>query len=236
MANIFLLSEINPRGVRWHNPISQADRWFNLLSQADLKFIGDPRSASLTQMIKLIHQRVDERGGQLLLRDWNHLDFVAVSPIVKPFPFEREPTNHLSLAAAMSNDFKIRNIAIVRHPLDQAESTMKFLPKNNLPPLEYFLAAQRRFAEVVVDIDFIRYEDFVQNTDGQLARICTALDMIFDPEYRKKWSSYSTITGDTGNKSTISLSPRKQPSPEVMERLLSNADYCRTCEILNYQP
>ncbi|MDX1486414.1 MAG: hypothetical protein R3229_18230 [Alphaproteobacteria bacterium] len=232
MAGVFLLSEINPRGLHRFNPIFQADRWFNLLSPADLNSIGDPHAAGLNSMIKLIHQRVEERGGHLILRDWNHLDFLAV-------PFESKPTNRLSLAEAMSDDFELRQIAIVRHPLDQARSTVRILPKNNIPTAEYIFSAQRRFAEAIYDIGFIRYEDFVLNPDLELRKICTALDVAFDPEYREKWPSYKNITGDTESvsmeRSAISMSQRKrQSSPEFMKKLLSNADYRKTCEILNY--
>ena len=233
MSDVILLSEINPRGLSRFNPIDQASRWFELLTDDDLASIEDPKTAPLPELIDLVYRRAEERGASLVIRDWAHLDYVAV-------PFETEPVNRLSLADALADTYDLRQIAITRHPMEQTESTFRILPPDNLPTLEHVLTAQRRYAEAAVDIGFVRYEDFVAETDGELRKICDKLELEYDPGYADRWAAYSTITGDTGaadgTETTISLPPRKPPPPEILERLLANSDYQKTCELLGYPP
>lgn len=149
MAGVVLLSEINPRGLNRFNPVDQARRWFDLLSDEDLAAIGDPKGAPLDMMIERIDARVRDRGSQLVIRDWTHLDFVAA-------PFLEEPTNRLSLADALAGRFEITQIEITRHPLDQTESILRTWSGESMPPLDTFLTAERRYAELISPIGFVR--------------------------------------------------------------------------------
>ncbi|MDP7339971.1 MAG: hypothetical protein QF786_11700, partial [Vicinamibacterales bacterium] len=46
--------------------------------------------------------------------------------------------------------------------------------------VEAFLAGYRRFAEEAVRLDFVRYENFVEDPNGALTTLCERLSLDFD--------------------------------------------------------
>ena len=184
-------------------------------------------------MIERIDARVRDRGSQLVIRDWTHLDFVAA-------PFLEEPTNRLSLADALAGRFEITQIGITRHPLDQTESILRTWSGESMPPLDTFLTAERRYAELISPIGFVRYEDFVAGPDAVLGEICDRLDIEFDPDYRDRWRHYTTITGDTApgqsEITSITVPIRKDVPDQIRAHLLASDHYLKTCALLGYDP
>ena len=89
MDRACLLSEIHPAGAGLIqpaqyriNPLAQAFQWHGLITQSDL---GGFRTSSPTfdGVMHLIERRARERGLNLIVRDWTHLDFVGV-PFCRP--------------------------------------------------------------------------------------------------------------------------------------------------------
>ena len=111
MNGVILLSEINPRGWRVH-PLVQTEKWFGLLTNDDMAELESRPEPEFTNIIGLVYERCVENGKQLVIRDWNHLDFLAL-------PFLHTQTNRFSLIDALQNSFKIEQICLVRHPMDQ---------------------------------------------------------------------------------------------------------------------
>jgi hypothetical protein len=236
MDGVFLLSEINPRGLHRFNPLVQAHRWFGLLTEDEVRQWADA-GMTLAEAMDRLSARAEEKGGRLVVRDWSHMDFMAL-------PFADKPTNRLTLVEALRGTFSIRNAAIVRHPADQTESLVRTWPGEALPPLGTFLRANRDFAEVLcaedAPVPFFRYEDFTRDPDGVLRLLCETLDVPFDAGYADRWGRYDTITGDvTGSRGGLeAIRPleRNLPPPEVRERLMADEDYLRACALLGYDP
>ena len=97
MEGVVLLSEINPRGWVVH-PLAQANEWFGLLNDNDIAKLQSEPNLEFEKCIELIYERCIESGNQLVIRDWNHLDFVAL-------PYLSTQTNRLSLIDSLQNTY-----------------------------------------------------------------------------------------------------------------------------------
>lgn len=119
----------------------------------------------------------EENGGSLVIRDWTHLDFTGV-------PFWR-PTCRLKTYDALNAIPPTRHTCTVRHPVAQWRSLQRIQlgREGGLSPSDFF-EGYWRFAHQVVEIGFIRYEDFTNDPDRELERLCTMLGVPYDPGYR----------------------------------------------------
>ncbi|MBF0357544.1 MAG: tetratricopeptide repeat protein [Magnetococcales bacterium] len=234
MDNVVLLSEINPRGSHFFNPLDQAAKWHGLVPEFEHEAHIANRPESFIAAIEQIQQSCQKQGKTLLIRDWTWLDFIG-------YPF-RKPLYNLNLADVLSERFTIKSAITVRHPLDQWLSISAFNP-NKFPLmdkkiLDHVLYGSRRFSEKCTERDFIKYEDFTKNPDLQLKSICSQLDIEFDIEYKKRWQHYSLITGDrsgTRGKGSIASMPRRQVDNELLAIINSNPDYHAILDMLQYK-
>lgn len=229
MEGVVLLSEIHPRGLRMFNPLQQAVEWYGLLRPTDMAFL-EAGKMSFTESIGVIAERCAEQDKILILRDWNHLDYVGL-------PFV-QPGYRPQLAESLQSDFELIRFATVRHPLDQWLSlTRNPLFAERLAAGKY-LKGVRRFAEMASGTGMLHYEDFTTNPDAALMRLCTALQLPFDPGYRQRWASYKKITGDVlpgrSEAGEISSLPRQDMPAEAQQAFESRADYQRILQLMNY--
>jgi protein O-GlcNAc transferase len=229
MQGVVLLSEIHPQGLHMFNPLQQAVEWYGLLRPTDLAHV-EAGKLSFAQAIGLIAERCAAQDRILILRDWNHLDFIGL-------PFT-QPGYRPLLAATLQADFELIRFATVRHPLDQWLS----LSRNPLfaarLPAGKYLKGVRRFAEMASGTGMLHYEDFTENPDSALTGLCAALSVPFDPAYRQRWASYKNITGDVlpgrSEAGEISTLPRQDIAAEARQAFEDRADYQRILELMNY--
>jgi hypothetical protein len=187
MDRVVLLSEIHPLGAQIYNPLDQASDWYELLTKTDIT-LASSTTLGFADAIMLIEKRCRERGDQLVLRDWSHLDYTGV-------PFTR-PVGHSRLVQALEPHFRLLRFATVRHPLDQWLSMNRQAVMHGKIKPSVFLAGARAFARMAMDTGFVRYEDFTAEPDDALERICAGLDLQFDAEYRGRWQDNVFVTGD----------------------------------------
>lgn len=239
MPGHILLSEIHPRWS-WFNPLVQAHEWFNLISKKEIK---QAQSIKYIDAIRLISQRCLEKGQQLIIRDWSHVDFIPGS---YPVP----PVYRLSQYELLKDYFDIRHIAIVRHPLDALLSLALVKDFRDRIDVSLYLEGLRHFARLAAEIGFIRYEDFCDTPPATMEKICRTLDLTYDPGFSGKFHLYTTVTGDTtlpgqqhtltgdpvGKRSSnvIRRPPQRPAPPELLKRIESNKDYREILEILGY--
>lgn len=231
MDGVLLLSEIHPRGARWFNPLVQAQRWFALFSPSELEGFRREGQIDFAEAIGRIGERAGARGLDLVLRDWSHLDFTGV-------PFVPRPTYRLLLADALRARFELVQTCTVRHPIDQWLSVSRLQVVQGRLFLEPFLLGYRRFAELAVEIGFLRYEDVVAAPATGLAELCRRLELRFDPTFERRWASFDRITGDVGGSrggGEIRPVPRRPVERELLEAFGQNEDYRRSLELLGYQ-
>ncbi len=230
MGTVILLSEINPRGTKYFDPLNQAATWFRLFSEDDFKRIS-ANSMGFTEAIDLIRRRAAERGKEIVIRDWTHLDFTAV-------PFLPQRSYRLTTANVLRAAFDVVHMATVRHPIDQWLSLRQLEIMHGKIQMEQFLRDYLRFAETSREIGFVRYEDFTRDPDGVLRVLCARLDLPFDPQYRQRWKAYRNITGDVASDAPardIATGARRPMEPGLLERFEANADYRTALELLGYK-
>lgn len=232
MNDNLLLSEIHPQGIERFNPLQQAHDWFHLFSQEELENFNN-QQLSLIDAIDLIQQRSQEYDYNLIIRDWAHLDFFGI-------PWINYPSYRLGLAETLATDFHLKQIAILRHPIDQWLSLRRLAVLQGQLTLEGFLRGYLEFAKLAHQIGFIRYEDFTIHPDATLKHLCQQLDMTFDPEYRSKWSNYTKITGDITTNYTDSFNfkfnfyTNKQLDQELLEQLAHSQYYQDIIKLTQY--
>jgi hypothetical protein len=230
MSDVVLLSEIHPRGSRLFNPLRQAQQWFQLLTAADVERLRIAGAIAFGDAIALVYERCQERGKTLLLRDWSHLDFTAV-------PFLPAPSYRLTIAEVLGEQFEVRHMATVRHPLDQWLSLRNLALVHGKLSLEAFMRGYRRFAEHCTQIGFVRYEDFTRGPREALQLLCRELDLRYDPGWEQRWSSYTTITGEVQSRragTRIAPVPRQAMEAGLRETCEANTDYRESVRLLGY--
>lgn len=234
MNDVVLLSEVNPRGWTVH-PLIQARDWFGLLTDDDMAKLESEPELEFMEVIGLIHRRCAENRKRLVIRDWSHLDFLAI-------PFLEAPTNRLSLIEALQQTYKIKQVFQVRHPMDQSLSILRLAiwKENGKPDLKLLFKGMRLFAEYAANTGFIRYEDFVENHQKELSNSCEILDIPFDRNYIHDWKHNKNITGNLngsrGGTDQIKVLPRRVVSEFTRNEITSHSDYRTTCELLGYDP
>ena len=239
MDGVYLLSEIHPltgesnpqnRRITQHmNPLTQAVKWFDLLTDDDKRHLQQHKSVVFVDCMLLISERVQQVGGYLVLRDWTHLDFTAV-------PYLPRPSYRLLAAEFLERAFNVHNTTVVRHPLDQWLSLSKLRIMQGNINANTFLKGYRRFANLAVDIGFVRYEDFVHRPDESLQTLCARLHLPFDPNYRERWAKHKRFTGHHSEWTEIRANPRRVVDSSVLRRFRANQHYLESTEVLGYEP
>ncbi len=233
MDQVNLFSEIHPANLRVTNPMMQAHKWFKLINLKDVAR-WKIRPPSTLQFVMMCDLRAKDRGDTLVLRDWSHLDYVGV-------PFA-QPKYGYALADELKSAYEIKTVTTVRHPIDQFISLTELSvvqPKLNF---ELYLKGCAEFAQYAHENGFYKYEDFTKDPDSILSSICNDLDLKFDSEYKNKWYTYTTITGDTrpglgrgSTRKTIEHFGRKEIDESLLKAFRENTDYQRACELLGYE-
>lgn len=229
MDRVVLLSEIHPLGGRMFNPLQQAMDWYGLLRPAELEAARNSK-LSFSAAILLIARRCEEQGKLLVIRDWNHLDYIGI-------PFT-QPQYRPALCESLQAELELVRFVTVRHPLDQWLSLISNPWFADHLPLRKYLKGVRRFSEMATEIGFLHYEDFAADSDAALQKLCTRLELPFDTGYRDRWATYEHITGDVlpgrSKAGEIEPLPRQHLSQELIQRMTSRADYQRILKLLAY--
>ena len=228
MEQVVLLSEIHPLGTNYFNPITQAAQWFGLFDDLELKEFYSTL-IPFNNAMRLINDKVKLQDKKLVLRDWSHLDYMAV-------PFLPEANFRPMLYEILAEDFNIIHIATTRHPISQLLSMYRLaLFKDNLN-VEQYMHGYLKFAQAAKEIGFVRYEDFTYQPDEMLKQMTTALQLQYDPDYKNKWMYYRNITGDSDNQ-LQQIKPLKMPILEssLRKKFIGNKDYWSALNILGYK-
>ena len=232
MPRVVLLSEIHPLAVAKMNPVKQVTSWYDVLTPADQRRVQANPNMPFVDAVELINRRCTERNLLLVIRDWNHLDYMGR-------PYIANPTGRLFTAETLAPKLRGVPFTTVRHPLDQWMSLVKLPKIETSLPLELFLKGCADFAQEAVRIGFVRYEDFTKDPAAAMKTICERLEVPFDPTFVDRWWKYTKVTGDTqgsrGGKEQIVPLERRPVAPALLERFGQNASYRRTLELLGYE-
>jgi hypothetical protein len=232
MQGVALLSEIHPlvqKGDGSFHMLDQAVYWYGL--NPDLRRVGS--APSFNQVAQLVAREMASRQLQLVIRDWAHLDFMAV-------PSLQKPCHYSVLVESLKDDFAITQYHLVRHPVPQWLSTNKLAVISGKLSLEQYLEGHYRHALASAENGFVRYEDFCNDPERSLRLIAEKLDIAYDPEFIRKWPDYFKVTGDTHRLKKRSkggvIRPAEIPLVDAeLYRQLHDCDYYQwILELLGY--
>ena len=233
-----LLSETHPQALdRWTNLLGQAEQWHGLTTAREAQtWVG--KKLPYAGVVALLNARAEAKGQRLVLREWTHLDFAGV-PFVTP---------GMTPAAtqAVENNFTLRVVDTVRHPLDHWLSIQQIEPMRGLTLAAHLAscAAFARETERLRELEhhaIVTYEAFCDHPNDVLQRMSSVLGVPFDQAWQGRWADFAFITGDIassrGNQSdAISPLTPREVSPALLEACLANADYRQACASWGYNP
>ncbi len=229
MPNVTVLSEIDPLSQMQIG--QQAKRLFlptDLIygARVALRPIDpDTAVAMFRSALAELHRALSDTGRHLLLRGHAHSQFCSDTA-----PPDR-PTLHDILAEAGP----VLSVVTVRHPLDCYLSLIKNGWKTFTPfTLEGYARRHMAFLDRHRGLPLFRYEEFVEDPDGQLERMCAVLDLPFMPG-TESVISVVAISGDSGRSSAqIAHRARRAVSDEIETEIDKSPDYAALCTRLGY--
>lgn len=227
----YLLSEIHPL-ISVMSPIEQAYQWFDLMTDDEKQMLLTRPEFDYLESLKMIQRKVQEKNGNLIIRDWSHIDFTAI-------PFVNRCSYELTQSQLLSPHMEVNHLATVRHPIDSYLSVSKLSILQDKLTLENYLKGAKEFALKAEEIGFVKYEDFCEDPVGNLKNICRRLNVNYDDDFIHDFYSYSKITGEiTGGRAAGSVI-KKPKRPEIDRLLKQRINECREyweiLEILGYE-
>ena len=195
--NIILLSEIHPMGplIRekmgqdpsFAKPIYQAQSWYKLFNENDLDKIKG-KTLNFIEKIKFLNNKIRDKNKKLVIRDWSFIDFLG-EPYIKP-------TKKNTLFDILSDHFEIKNLYIIRDPLENYLSCCRrltFFLKNY--SFNVFLDGYYSYLQNISKDNLIEYEEFTKKPEKNLNKISSILNFNFDEKDLKNLDNLK-ITGD----------------------------------------
>jgi hypothetical protein len=226
LPGVALLSEVNPASVKLYpsfDPLYQDATWLRLLTKTDAEHFS-PRDLreveNFRQLIQVFYDRASAVGRQLVIRDYNYVEFVGA-------PFRRDPPRRLMLYAALPRAIPTASIALIRHPVDQWLSLGKHWPPASGAGPRAFCDAYAAFLRELGATTIFKYEEVIDEPEDQLRAVCANLSLRFAPSFMQRFHQFDGVTGDFTRLRDPSISPpaRKPAPPEVMEEFRSSNSF-----------
>ena len=106
-------------------------------------------------------------------------------------------TNRLTLIESLRPSYDIKQICLVRHPMDQSQSFLRLQIWQKYGESEFnlLLRSMRLFAEYASKIGFIRYEDFVGDHAEKLGNACQNLAFLMTKITHKTGNTIKKLPG-----------------------------------------
>ena len=239
MDGVCLLSEINPKGTNYFDPLRQAANWYGLVAEEETTQFNLQDESEFREAIEMIGNRAVERGMTFVVRDWSHVDwigfpFVDSPPMTSSWTAVRKPESN---GASRPNADPLHPMcATVRHPIDQYLSTKRLASLKDSWDEQAFWLGTRRFAESIQSMPWFRYEDFLERPAEMLKSLCGALEIAYDPGWQERWVRYDKVTGDVikQSRNTIRPSERQPLDLDFWVGLRDNEDLDATLQLLGY--
>lgn len=211
LPELIVLSETNPRSASLYhaqlNPLTQIREWFPGLAERLAEFneheIGYP--PLFGDLIHVLYSSAAEQGLQLVVRDYNYVDFIGV-PYVWPVPMD------LSLDAALAARFEMHSAVLVRQPAAQLASLRKHRAVKNVLTAEQFLAGSLKFAAAMRGCPIFRYEDLAGDPLAVFPKICESMGIPWNAEALERFASSDRATGNFSRLGEAAIRPAEKSS------------------------
>ena len=141
-----------------------------------------------------------------------------------------------AISDTLTEDYDLLSVVTVRHPLDSylgliKQGWAKFKPNT----LDEYSRRYLSFLEKYKALPIIRYEDFCDNPQKEIRKICELLRIDYNDNFLNTFSDY-TLSGDSGRTGLkkIKIRQRRDIPEEVKAELGSSAMYSRLTSALGY--
>lgn len=226
-ANVHILSEAHPTSnlaIRDEPSFSPTDL-AALTKYAHVPDINDLLKKLFHRNILEINQYIEDRGGALVVRYHTHSDYHVGEDSVTESSFD----------SMFSNDCEVLSVLTIRNPIDAFSSL-----KNNgwihfSPPT--FDEYCKRYLQHLNDLDtssVFRYEDFVDDPQSTMTKICHALNIPYDESFIDTFSLMK-LTGDSGRKSDVISKRDRRVDEALLGEVNESENFNKICELGWYE-
>lgn len=226
--NVQLLSEVDPLSPMAHDhPFAPSDI-IGLLHFSSRPIFDDTLLIeSFLAGLKPVYNATTRTGTTLVLRDHAHSHFC----------YGTDTTQRPALRDMLSPHFNMVSVATTRHPIDayislQKNAWLHFSPAT----FDEYCRRTHLFLDCYCDIELIRYEDFVADPIEQMQQLCEILDLRYNPDFLKLFSSI-TLSGSSGRGGNKIISLPRQALPDgLIDMAQASTAYASLCDRQGYDP
>ncbi len=229
LSNVVIMSEVNPLGGGWgakkeKSPTTikaQAKQWYNI----DLK--NDDFCESALELAHICQKQ----NKHLIIRDWPYINFVQHE--YNNF----NPPNKLLSYEQLKDKCHLIAFAFVRDSIDVWIS-------RGMPPVKEFYKQYSKYINEIIknNIKIFKYEDFCQNPDQEMKKICEYIGIKYSDTY-KNYNNFTNVNGDIQNKhksrgikqQKITLLPRKEIPFKKIKEINNCQEMKRINSLLGYK-
>jgi hypothetical protein len=224
--NTRLLSEVDPLSPLskpYFSPTDLIKQYRHSIRPVQDSVLWDVFLAGLAK----IYEQATYQGERLVLRDHTHSHFCTGAEIA-----DRD-----TLRIVLAENFSVKSVVMVRHPLDsflslKVNNWVHFTPSTIEDYAQRYLA----FLDAYEGVPIVKYEDFVTDTEGTLQILCDLLDLAYVPNLGLL-TQIVVLTGDSGRgSSSVEARARREEPPEVTEARTSSEAFQTLCKRLGYDP
>ena len=222
-----LLSEVDPFSDLTHRQSFLPTDLIGLSKKSSAPLSRDGQERIFMAGLAALAAETRAEGRDLILRDHTHGHYC----------YGEARRARPPLQVLLGKDYRLLSLVTVRHPLDSYISLVRqkwthFEPAN----LEEYARRYLLFLDDYAGTDLLRYEDFVMDPDASMQKICTVLQLVWNPDFRTLFSGLD-LSGDSGRSSgEIGLRPRRAVAQLILDEIAQSPAYDQLCARLEYDP
>jgi hypothetical protein len=229
MPNVALLSEVNPLSQLGLPPRPRfaPTNLIELAYQAKIPLMDELSEKMFRADIEVISNHLHEIGQHLVIREHSHSDFMV-----------GESTRRRgTIKDILEKDFQVLAALLVRHPVDSYLSLVNngwlhFEPAT----FDEYCRRYLLFLECSEEVTLYKYEDFVDNPQTEMKRMCETLQLTFSEEFREIFD-FIAFSGDSGRASdAITRRERREFTQSFAGEVNESNHFARLCADLHYEP
>ena len=228
MPNVTLLNEANPLStLQKSSPPRFAPTDLTYLAmRGGFPLINELSEKIFITDIDIISKHAQQLGKYLVIREHSHSDFLV----------GESPNEFSTVRKLLIDHHTLLSIVTVRHPADSYLSLLNngwvhYTPSS----FDEYCRRYLLFIEFNNMLPLFKYEEFVNDPQMEMKRICESLDLPFNEDFQDVFD-LNILSGDSGRSSdVITTRERRTYDESFCEELKESSMYLRLCKELNYE-
>ncbi len=225
MPNTQLLSEVDPLSTVGQRETFVPTSLIRLAQHGSRPPSQDVLVDIFLAGLDVLSNDARQNGFDMVLRDHAHSQFCLGGAVLE------RPT----LGEMLDPHYALRSVVSIRHPLDSFLSMKKldwirFTPRT----LEEYARRYDAFLDRYAGIDIVRYEEFVENPEAQIQRICSILGLQYNADFLHVFAALR-LSGDSGRGGgEIAARKRRNVTPDMLKEIDQSPAFKELCNKLGY--